>query len=80
MKKIIAVLMCMICLTGCFKRDDMENITIYTTVYPLEFVVRSLYGEYSEIESIYPSGVNIQLEPCKDNCTNDLYTLSLIHI
>lgn len=76
MKKLVLILTCIICLTGCFKRDSMEDITIYTTVYPLEFVVNSLYGEYSEIASIYPKGVNIQLEPCTDNCSNELYTLT----
>jgi len=76
MRKLIMILICAICLTGCFKRDNMENITIYTTVYPLEFVIQSLYGEYSKVESIYPRGVNIQLDPCTDNCSNELYTLS----
>lgn len=75
MKKILAVIACLLCLTGCFKRDDMENITIYTTVYPLEFVVQSLYGEYSHIESIYPRGVNVQLEIC-DECDDKLYKLN----
>lgn len=75
MKKLVAILACIICLTGCFKRDDMENITIYTTVYPLEFVVNALYGEYSDIKSIYPRGVKAQLEPCND-CTDIQYTLT----
>ena len=46
-------------LTGCLKRDTMEDITIYTTNYPTEYITRRLYGEYSDIESIYPDGVNI---------------------
>lgn len=73
MKKLLIILGCMICLTGCFKQDDMEDIKIYTTIYPLEFVVNEIYGEYSEIESIYPRGVNVQLDPCED-CTDLLYT------
>lgn len=62
MKKIvnILVLLCLvISLSGCIKRDSMEDITIYTTNYPTEYITRRLYGEYSDIESIYPDGVNI---------------------
>ena len=35
--------------TGCdlFKVDNMEDIDIITTSYPLEFVVKKLYGEHS---------------------------------
>ncbi|MBE6144163.1 MAG: zinc ABC transporter substrate-binding protein [Firmicutes bacterium] len=42
--------------TGCFKRDTMEDITIYTTVYPIEYITSRLYGENSEVLSIYPDG------------------------
>lgn len=44
--------------TGCFKRDDLEDITIYTTVYPVGYITERLYGEHSTIYSIYPTGVN----------------------
>jgi len=43
--------------TGCFKRDTMEDITIYTSVYPIEYIVNRLYGEHSTINSIYPDGI-----------------------
>ena len=45
--------------TGCFKSDTMEDITIYTTVYPIEYITDRLYGEYSTINSIYPDGVDV---------------------
>lgn len=45
--------------TGCFKRDEMEDINIITTVYPLEYVLNKLYGENSVVNSIYPDGVDI---------------------
>lgn len=45
--------------TGCFKSDTMEDITIYTTVYPIEYITERLYGEYSTINSIYPDGVDV---------------------
>ena len=46
-------------LTGCFKRDSYENITIYTTVYPVEFIAETLYGDHAKISSIYPSSIDI---------------------
>ena len=72
MKKIILLLLSILCLTGCFKRDTMEGIDIYTTIYPITFITEKLYGEYSNIESIYPNGVNIQLERCEE-CSNLSY-------
>lgn len=56
MKKLKAlVLICLIFLSsGCFKRDTLEDINVSTTVYPLEFVMKSLYGEHSTIHSVYP--------------------------
>lgn len=58
MKKVITVLglSIMLLVTGCFKRDSMEDITIYTTVYPIEYIAERLYGENSTIVSIYPDG------------------------
>lgn len=46
-------------LTGCLKRDTMEDISIYTTNYPTTYIVSRLYGKFSNIESIYPNGSNI---------------------
>lgn len=75
MKKLLIIFLSILCLTGCFKRDDMENINIYTTIYPITYITERLYGEYSNIESIYPDGVNVQLENC-EQCSNLLYTLT----
>ncbi len=62
MKKIISIAILLVLtlnLTGCIKRDSMEDITIYTTNYPTEYITNRLYGQYSTIYSIYPDGVNI---------------------
>jgi len=61
MKKIILVFLILFTLTGCslFKRDSMENISIITTNYALEYVVNSMYGDNSLVSSIYPDGVDI---------------------
>lgn len=45
--------------TGC-KQDNMEGIDIVVTNYANEFIVSQLYGEHSNIESIYPDGVDTQ--------------------
>ena len=57
MKKILIIFMLCLCLTGCFKRDELEDITIYTTSYPVEYITTRLYGTHSKINSIYPDGV-----------------------
>ena len=61
MKKILFLFIVfgMFILTGCFKNDSMEDITIYTTTYPIEYVVNRLYSDHGVIKSIYPNGVNI---------------------
>ena len=63
MKKITKILIIIVLIlsttTGCFKTDDMENINIITTVYPIEYVLTKLYGDKSIINSVYPDGVNI---------------------
>ncbi len=61
MKKIILVFLTIFFITGCdlFKRDSMENITIITTNYALEYVTDYLYGDNSLVTSIYPDGVDI---------------------
>lgn len=63
MKKITKLIIIFILIisttTGCFKTDDMENINIITTVYPIEYVLSKLYSDKSVINSVYPDGVNI---------------------
>lgn len=48
----------MLSLTGCIKKDNYENISINTTVYPIYYITSYLYEDYSEINSIYPNGTN----------------------
>lgn len=44
-------------LTGC-TNDSMDNITIYTSVYPIEYVTKKLYSNHAKIYNIYPQGIN----------------------
>lgn len=57
--------------TSCIKRDDMENIDIYTTIYPINYIIERLYGNYSTINSIYPTGVDIDNYEFTDKQLND---------
>lgn len=62
MKKIIFLLVLVILtvsVTGCFKRDDLEHVEVYTTVYPIEYLTEKLYGYNSSVYSIYPNGVDV---------------------
>lgn len=63
MKKIRFLLISIILfgLTGCLNNDSMDNIKISTSVYPIQYVVNTLYGEHSSISSIYPSDADITI-------------------
>lgn len=61
MKKILKLLLLEIgvfMLSGCLNKDSMEDITIYTSVYPIEYVAEKLYDEHSNIMSMYPNDTN----------------------
>ena len=59
--KIMIMLVAVMCLmSGCsLSANKLENAKIYTTIYPVEYIIDYLYGENSEIESIYPDGVDL---------------------
>lgn len=61
MKKIyfITIVITMLLATGCFKKDNLEDVTIYTTSYPIEYITKMLYADNASILSIYPNDVNI---------------------
>lgn len=76
MKKIIAylfVLCSIFLLTGC-KKDSMDDISIYTTTYPIEYITNKLYGENSNINSIYPNEIiDLSDKLIKDYSNADLF-------
>ena len=64
MKKIFSMIICLfsiILLSGCTDTSTMEDINIYTTAYPIEYIVNRLYDSHSTIRSIYPNGRLIRL-------------------
>lgn len=63
---------------GCFKRDNLEDIEIVTTVYPLEYVTQALYGENAQIRSVYPNdtdtfGYTLTNKQISDASEKDLF-------
>ena len=63
---------------GCFKRDKYDNIVINVTSYPIEYITNYLYGDYSKVNMIYPSGVDVnsyELSPkqIKDYSNVDMF-------
>lgn len=66
--------------TGCFKRDNLEGITVYTTSYPIKHLATELYGYNSTIKSVYPKGVNINEYPISDKKIKDFAKESSLFI
>lgn len=77
MKKFLALLLIILPLTGCFKRDSMEDIDIYTSVYPIEYIMKTLYGDNSNVYSIYPNGIIIDEYTLTDKQIKDYSNCSL---
>ena len=69
--KIMMLGIVMLCLTGCIKKDNYENISIYTTVYPVTYIAKYLYDDYAEINSIYPNGVDADTYEISNKKLND---------
>lgn len=73
-------------LSGCFfKRDTMEDINIYTTSYPITYLIEYLYGENANINSIFPAGVNIDEyelsdKKIKEYASEDLFVFNSLDI
>lgn len=58
--KKIGLFVLIILLSGCsIKGNNMDNINIYTTTYPINYLIEELYGMHAKIYSIYPTGVNL---------------------
>lgn len=58
----LSILLCItFFLSGCdTSQSNMEDISIYTTTYPISYLINELYEENSKVYSIYPTGVNLE--------------------
>ena len=79
MKKIFLLMTSIFLLTGCslFKSDALEGADVYTTTYPVNYIIDYLYGENSNIYSIYPSGVNFKEYELSEKKLNEFAKSSL---
>ena len=80
MKKILVSIVLIIFISllgGCLKRDSLEGIDIYTTIYPIEYITNRLYGTHSNIKSIYPSGINVDEYTLTDKQIKDYSKASM---
>lgn len=63
MKKIIYLISLILgisLLSGCdINEKTMDDINIYTTTYPIQFIINSLYEDHAKVYSVYPTGVDI---------------------
>ena len=58
--KILFLFLLLFVITGCFNNDSMDNIEISTSIYPVKYVTEVLYGEHSNVVSIYPLDANTE--------------------
>lgn len=79
MKKIIILILSIFLLTGCniFKSDALKDVDVYTTTYPVNYIINYLYGEYANIYSIYPSDVNFKEYQLSEKKLNEFAKSSL---
>ena len=79
MKKIFLLITSIFLLTGCsvFKSDALEGADVYTTTYPVNYLINYLYGDNSNIYSIYPSGVNFKEYELSEKKLNEFAKSSL---
>ena len=81
MKKIllsVGLLLTGLLITGCAQINNMDNITIYTSSYPIEFVTKRLYGDHSKVFNMYPQGIDSNEYKLTDKQVSDYSESDLI--
>ena len=78
---LVGVIVFTVFITGCdlFKSDIMDDIDIYTTIYPVNYLITYLYGDNSTIRSVYPSGADVDSYELSDKKLND-YSKSALFV
>lgn len=77
--KLISLSICLFCLTGCVKSEFNHTNDVYTTIYPIEYITKYLYGDNTQVKSIYPNGADVYNYPLTDK-QKDLYSSGKIFI
>lgn len=77
-------LVLVIVLAGCkgaSEPSDKNELDMYTTVYPLQYIVEQIAGEYVNVETIYPPGADEHTyEPTQKEMINLAQADSLFYI
>lgn len=56
--KLLILLLGVVSLSGCiFDDDDFSDNYTYTTIFPVEYATKMIYGDYTTVTSIYPDGI-----------------------
>lgn len=74
--KILLLLIGSLLVSGC---NNLENATLYTTTYPIEYLAKTLYETHSTIQSIYPDGTDVTTYELTDT-QKDTYSQAEIFI
>jgi len=56
---VLILLFTFVGISGCVKRDSMQDIEIITSSYPIEFLVTEIYGKNANVQNIFPDGEKI---------------------
>jgi len=65
-------------ISGC-DNNKLTDAKIYATMYPIEYATKYMYGDFSNVQSIYPSGADIETYELSEK-QKDLYSKSDIFI
>lgn len=77
-KSLCILLLVGLLLTGCLKKDSMDDIDIIVTTYPIKYLVENIYGFNSKVSSIYPTDVDtdtysLSKKQIKKYSSNDVF-------
>ncbi len=64
--------------TGCLKSDSMDDIDIYTSLYPVEFITSYIYSAHADVNSIYPDGIVVDSYELTDKLISDYSECDLL--
>lgn len=77
-KSLCILLLVGLLLTGCLKKDSMDDADIIVTTYPIKYLVENIYGFNSKVSSIYPTDVDtdtysLSKKQIKKYSSNDVF-------
>lgn len=78
MKKFLILFLSLFIISGC-DNNKLTDAKIYATMYPIEYATKYMYGDFSNVQSIYPSGADIETYELSEK-QKDLYSKSDIFI